>query len=138
MAFEFSGFSPMLMAPKGVKAITAVFTGGGAATDCTKVSGTSEGVTSLAYNAATGKYLFTFDGVAGKYLGALFSVMSATGASAALTMRPAGAPAYDHGDKTLAVEVTSLAATPALADLATTEEVFAIFFWQEHGDVRNA
>jgi hypothetical protein len=132
------GFSPPLTSPSGTREIIAVFAGGGAAADCTKVSGTSRGVTSLTYNAATGKYKFTFDGVAGKYLGAVFTVTSATGAAAALIMRPAGAPAYDHGDRTLTVEVTNLAATPALADLATTEEVFAKFYWEEHGEVRNA
>lgn len=137
MPFASSNFSPPNMSPRGVRAIIGVFAGGGAAANCTKVSGTSGEITSLAYNAATGKYKFTFEGVAGKYLGATFEVMSATGAANSLKMRPAGAPAYDHGDRTLTVEVVDFSATPALKDLATTEEVFAIFYWDEHGDVRN-
>jgi hypothetical protein len=141
MAFALSNMSSPRVSPGGVVILTGAFVGGGTAANCTKVSGTGQGITSLAYDGGTGLYKLTFDGVAGKYLGPVaITVMAATGASNTVVMRPRGAVtgthAYDHGSRTLLLEVTDMGATPAAKDLTTGDEVFIAVAWEEHGETR--
>lgn len=104
--------------------VTGRFAGGGAAANCTKVTGCARGFTSVAYNAATGKYLVTLDAVGGKFLGGTILVTNAAGTVAAQKVcAPYGTAPYTAATRTLAVFVTDIA-TPTAADVLTTEELW--------------
>lgn len=132
------GKAPAEESPYGIVKLHGVFVGGGAAANCSKTY--APGMTSLNYDAATGLYKLTLDGVAGYFLGCRCTVMTAAGAANTVNMRPRGAVtgthAYDHGDKTVLLEVTDCSATPAAKDLTTGDEVFITVYWVEHKDVR--
>ncbi len=89
--------------------------GGGASADCTRVSG--RGISSVAYNAAVGRYTITFKHVGEVFLGAILSVQGAAGAATTFVARPT---VYTASTKTLTIDVTDCA-TPTNHDLATTE-----------------
>ncbi len=106
-------------------AVIGAWLGGGTSADCTRQSG--RGITSVAYNSATGQYKITFREVGKVYLGALFSVQGAAGAATSFIARPT---VYSASGKTLTFDVTDLA-TPTNHDLATTEVVTIAVFWDD-------
>lgn len=103
--------------------VCGIWTGGGAATNCTHSSADhSAGITSVAYNAATGKYLITLTEFGQQLLPDSHVVIHRAAAAAPLvanlvrtiTVATGGATA------TVAFEVWDLAG--ALTDLATTDK----------------
>lgn len=94
--------------------------GGGASTDCTRVSGT--GITTVAYNAATGCYLITLTGRYQTLEAVCLSVGGASGAATSYMARPV-VGGYSASAGTLAINVTDLA-TPTNHDLASTENLW--------------
>lgn len=89
------------------------FAGGGAAADCTTSVNDGQ-ISSVAYNASTGKYLVTFANVGAKTTPVAINV-SAFGATAKLNVK---LDAYSASNKTL---VLWIYADTTLADLATTD-----------------
>jgi hypothetical protein len=105
------------------------FTGGGAAANCTKTSGAiNTGISSVNYNAATGKYLVTFQDV-GQQLVEFRACVGRADAAVPLFVIPI------HGSlsltsKTLPINVRTEA---ALTDLATTDKLFITAVWARKG-----
>jgi hypothetical protein len=108
-----------------VQTVSGMWTGGGAAANCTLAAGDhSAGITSVAYNAATGKYLITVSEWGQQLLPGSQVVIHRAAADAPLvanlirtvTVATGGASA------TVAFEVWDLA-TPSLTDVATTAKV---------------
>jgi len=100
-----------------VISVAGRFTGGGSAANCTRVAG-GRGITSVNYDAATGVYLITFDGVGETFLGAMFSVRTAGGAASKVV----NYGTYTPASRTLGIFVAT-ASTPVAVDLALTEEL---------------
>lgn len=109
-----------------VAAISGIATGGGAAADMTITAG-CRGITSIAYNAATGAYLITFAEVGANFLGAWFSVLSATGTTTAYVAHPV---VYSAANKTLSIYVSDIA-TPTAHDLSTSEQLMIRVEWAD-------
>ena len=97
--------------------IIGIWKGGGAAANCTRSAG--RGITSVNYNAATGRYIITFDDVGESLINVQLAVQAAAGAATSFIARPT---VYSASAKTLTFDVTDLA-TPTNHDLATTEFV---------------
>ena len=104
--------------------VRGVWTGGGAAANCTKAPADwSRGIKSITYNAATGKYLVTFVDAGQQYVGGGIDVCGVSG----------GAKKYAHilrstyspSAKTVQVEIQTGAGV--LADLLTTEQIVCEF-----------
>jgi hypothetical protein len=98
-----------------------VWTGGGAAADCTNASGDlSKGIASLKYHAATGIYTLTFTDVGQQIVGDNIKVCGLT------TVRPVLAKiirgSFSRSAKTVDVEFYTCD-TGALIDLLTTDKV---------------
>lgn len=105
--------------------VAGVWTGGGAAADCTHTSTDhSQGITSVAYNAATGKYLITLSQWGQQLLpGSSITVHRAAGAAPlVVNLIRTITVASDNQSATIAFEVWDMA-TPSLIALATTDKV---------------
>ncbi len=104
----------------GVHKVQGVWTGGGAAADCTHdADDWSRGVASLAYNSATGKYLLTFTDGGQQIVGHNIRVCGLTGVDPVAVNLLIGS--YDSAEKTVEVEFSDLAG--GLLDLLTTDKV---------------
>jgi hypothetical protein len=104
----------------GVHKVQGVWTGGGAATSCTHVATDwSRGIASLAYNAATGKYLLTFTDGGQQIVGHNIRVCGLTGVDPVTVNLLRGT--YSTSAKTVQVEFSDLSG--ALIDLLATDKV---------------
>lgn len=114
----------------GATEVGGVWTGGGAAADMTNDETTAwnRGIVSVAYNAATGKYLMTFTDVGQQVIGFSACVASATGDGPLFITPVKGS--LSTSAKTLAVECNDGSGT--LTDLPATAEVqFNVKFAQQ-------
>jgi hypothetical protein len=107
--------------------VGGVWTGGGAAASCTQVSTDwNRGISSVAYNAATGKYLVTFLDCGQQILpGSEVKVCRAAAAAPLLVNIVRGT--YSATAKTVEIEVWDVDATAALTDLALTDVLLLSF-----------
>lgn len=108
----------------GLTQVQGVWTGGGAAANCSKAAADhNEGIASIAYNAATGLYLVTFTDVGQQLVYASCEVAGLT------TVAPVKASvirgSYSRSAKTCQVEFYDHAG--ALIDLLTTDKVMCKF-----------
>lgn len=115
---------PIRSTVSGITRLQGVWTGGGAAADCTKEDEDhNEGIAAIEYNAATGKYLVTFNDVGQQLVYASCEVAGAT------TEPPVKANVlrgtYDRAEKT--VEVEFYKHDGSLIDLLTTDKVMCVF-----------
>lgn len=103
--------------------VGGVWTGGGAATDCTHAAADwSRGIVSVKYNGATGKYQITFLDVPGsQVVGFSADIARATGTTNALIAKMV-AGSYSTSTKTLNFEVCDLS-TPVATDLTTGDKI---------------
>lgn len=121
--------SPVLSSiPK--REVAGVWTGGGSAANCTKAAADwSKGISSVAYNAATGKYRITLSDFGQQLLpGSRIDVCRAAGASPIRVniIRSSLAPSAATGTATLDFEVwqdDAVSGIPALLDLLTTDKL---------------
>ena len=125
MSFNATKYVPKALT-QNVVGVTARWLGGGAAANCTRLTG--RGVTSVNYNSATGAYLITFDGVGEVFLGGSVTVMNTAGTTAG--QKVVNSSAYSATNKTLAIFITDLA-TPTAQALATTEELWIDLKWAD-------
>lgn len=96
-----------------------VYTGGGAAANCTKTTGAVQGgVASVNYNAATGKYRITFVDV-GQQILQFRATVGRADAAVPLFVIPIHS-SFNRGNKTLDINVRTEA---ALTDLAATDQI---------------
>lgn len=102
--------------------VRGVWTGGGAAANCTKASAdASKGIASINYNAATGKYRITFTDVGQQVLDATVNVTRAAGAAPISCNVVRGS--FSAANKTLDFEAWAVSAgAHALIDLLTTDK----------------
>ncbi len=114
-----TGKYPVKSRSSKVVIVTGRWLGGGAATDCTKVTG--RGISSVAYNAATGKYLVTFEDLNGTLLAFHVTCGNASGTTTHNTASYDAAN-YSATAGTMPICISDVA-TPTLQDLATTEEI---------------
>lgn len=107
--------------------VGGVWTGGGAAASCTQSSADwNRGIASVAYNAATGKYLVTFTDCGEQILpGSKVEVCRAAAAAPLLANIVRGS--YDASAKTVEIEVWDVDSTAALTDLAATDKLLLSF-----------
>lgn len=104
----------------GVHKVQGVWTGGGAAQNCTHVAADwSRGVASLDYNGATGKYLLTFTDVGQQIVGHNIRVCGQTGEDPVEVNLLRGT--FSTTTKSVEVEFSDL--TGALLDLLSTDKV---------------
>lgn len=107
--------------------VGGVWTGGGAAADCTKASGDwNVGIASVKYNAATGKYRITFTETTPGHQVVGFScdIARVTTVTNALVAKMV-AGSYSKTAGTLDFEVCDVA-TPSGVDLATTDKLMIV------------
>lgn len=106
-------------------------TGGGAATDMGTIVGL-RGVSSVSYNAATGRYYVNFSEVpAGTFLGAWGSAQCSTPTAAKAKLVQYVPSSYSASNKRFEIAVVDMGATPGLADVATDEEMTLIIAFAE-------
>lgn len=104
----------------GVHKVQGVWTGGGAAADCSHAAADwSRGVASIAYNGATGKYLITFTDVGQQIVGHNIRVCGLTTVATVTANLLRGS--FDSAAKTVQVEFYDLGGS--LIDLLTTDKV---------------
>ncbi len=109
--------------------VAARFTGGGAATDCTKAAG--RGIASVAYNSATGKYLVTFEDLFGTLLAFHVTCGNASGTTTHNTASYDIAN-YSSTAGTMPICISDVA-SPTLQDLLTTEEISITAIFADSG-----
>lgn len=107
--------------------VGGVWTGAGAAASCTQVSTDwNRGIASVAYNAATGKYLVTFYDCGQQILpGTDVKVCRAAGAAPLLVNVVLST--YSATAKTVEIEVWDVDSTAVLTDLAATDKLLLSF-----------
>lgn len=120
--------------PDTVKA-QGVWTGGGAAANMTQAAADwNRGITSVAYNASTGKYLITFTDVGQQVVGGHIECISTTGViNKDVSIVRAS---LSTSAKTLEIEVWTRAtdtAAAALVDLATTFKLMITVEFAKNG-----
>ncbi len=98
--------------------------GGGAASNMTKVTG--RGISSVAYNSATGAYLITFEETHPQLL-AISITCGSAGSTSAQKVCNYDPATYSATAGTLPIFITDVA-TPTAQDLLTTEEI-SIVAW---------
>lgn len=133
MSFNTTSGGPVFGVANKLRIVSGVWKGGGAATDMTKGvvgtdPGTSKGITSVKYNAATGKYRITFDNVGKVLLGLHVQVFTA--AATAAGVRVANVNAYSSSNKTADFIVCDTA-TPTATDLSTSDYVLITGVWSD-------
>lgn len=116
---------PVKSRSSGVNIVAARFAGGGAASNCTKTAG--RGISSVAYNSATGAYLITFEDTHPALLAVVITIGSA-GSTTLQKVANHNNASYSAAAGTLPFFVTDVA-TPTAKDLLTTEEatIVAVF-----------
>ncbi len=122
-----SGGVTQPLTPGTTTEIHARWLGGGAAANCTRVTGS--GITSVNYNAATGCYLITLTGRYTSLECGSFHVLAATGAAAQFVVHPIS---YSAANGTLSIIVNDVA-VPAAHDLALTEEIWINLYLRDAG-----
>ena len=109
--------------------IRGIWTGGGAASNCTKAAADwSRGIKSIAYNAATGKYLVTLVDGGQQIVGGGIEFNGPAGATKKFVHVIRST--YSPSAKTVQIEVWTQGThlvDPALVDLATTETLMCEF-----------
>lgn len=110
-----------------VDIIMARWAGGGAASDCTRVTGT--GIDSVAYNAATGAYKIT---LTGRYQTLVSYAFTCGTAGTTAAQNVVNFIAYSASAGTITLFITDVA-TPTAQDLLTTEELGIILCLQTEG-----
>lgn len=114
--------SPYRAKIPGTWEVRGVWSGGGAAANCTVASGDwNAGITSVAYNAATGKYLITFKDFGQQIVGGSVEVVGDSGdipmkAHLLRDTYSASAGTVEFELWTLATEAVAAALTDAPAD----------------------
>lgn len=103
---------------------TARFLGGGAAANCTKVYG--DNVKTVTYNAATGKYLVTFNETAGGVIKWASAQVHPVSAGAGVFARLCLAT-YSASAKTVELETYDIA--DAAVDILATDTLMLEFEW---------
>ncbi len=112
--------TPVRSTIPGVYKVQGVWTGGGAATDCTHAAADwSKGITSVTYNSATGKYLITFTDVGQQIVGHNIRVCGATTVDPVAVQLIRGS--LSTSAKTVQVEFSDLAG--GLLDLLSTDKL---------------
>ncbi len=107
--------------------VAGVWTGGGAAADCTHAAADwNRGIASVAYNAATGKYLVTFVDCGQQIVKYSIQVEGDTGVDPVVGMVVAGS--YSQSAKTVALEFGA-----TLIDLLTTNKLHLSFTFAKNG-----
>ena len=103
--------------------VRGVWTGGGAATDCSRATGdANKGIISFKYNAATGKYRVTLTDVGQQILDATCNVSRVSGSIPLSANVIRGS--LNVANKTVDIEFWSVAAgAHTLTDLAATDKV---------------
>lgn len=110
-----------------VQIYSCLATGGGAAANMTIASGS--GIASVAYNAATGKYLVTLNQIpttttGATLIGAHGTILGATGDNPDAASVNIVKGSYSSAAGTIQVEIfNAVTGTVALADLATTKQL---------------
>lgn len=99
--------------------------GAGGTNNCTKVSGV--GISSVNYNAATGKYIITFSNVGATYLGCVLTVQNAADTNTG--MKVAVPVAYSASAKTLTIDVADL--DKALTALTSSDTLEIHAYWSD-------
>lgn len=113
--------SPYRSTIPGIDCVQGVWTGGGAAANCTRAAGDwNRGIASVNYNAATGKYLVTFIDVGTQIVWGRCEVMGAAGAAGKQVNVVRST--FNATAKTVQIEVWDTA-TPSLVDLAATDKL---------------
>lgn len=105
--------------------ICARWTGGGAAANCTRTTG--QGVTSVNYNSATGKYVITFDSGYEVLEGYQFQHGGANATPKIIKMEAQNATAG-----TINIAVSDVA-TPTNRDLSTDDEISFVVVFRDEG-----
>ena len=109
--------------PTVIVEVGGVWTGGGAATNCTRATADhSAGVTSVNYNAATGRYKITLAEWGAQLLPGSHITIHRAAAAAPLIVNLVRAITVASGAATVLFDVWDVA-TPTLTDLATTDTI---------------
>ncbi len=119
-----TGSCPVRSRMPKLKGVMGRWLGGGAASNMTKVAG--RGISSVAYNSATGAYLITFEETHPQLVAISIQCGTAgtTSAQNVCNYQPAD---YSATAGTLPIFITDVA-TPTAQDLLTTEEI-SIVAW---------
>ena len=119
------GSANLVRSTLGKQGVGGVWTGGGAAANCSKSSSDwSSGITSVNYNAATGKYRITLSQFGQQLVGGDIKVCRAAGDAPLLANIVRSTLTVSSPDAaTLDFEVWDVDATAALTDLATTDKL---------------
>ena len=118
--------SPMRLAEPNTQHCIAKFNGGGAAANWSKLDG--DGISSVTYNAATGKFKINFTDVGVSILSAAGVGHRATGSAPLHVGFVPGT--LSIANKTVDIEVWDMA-TPSLVDPATTVEIHLDICWKK-------
>lgn len=122
-----TGKFPVKARASGLVIVAGRWTGGGGATDCTKAAG--RGISSVAYDGATGKYLVTFEDTFGELLA--FTVTCGNDrTTAAHNTASYDIANWSESAGTMPIWITDTA-TPTAQDLATTEEISIVAVFAE-------
>lgn len=122
-----NGF-PLKSSVPGLFKIAGVWTGGGAATDCSKsATDWSRGIDTVKYNAATGKYKVTFLECGQQLVNHICRIDGATGVTPVISVVVAGS--FDPVAKTLSLETYAGA---ALIDLLVTNKLHLGFIFAKN------
>ena len=115
---------PIRSTAGGLTRMQGVWTGGGAAANCSRAAADhNKGISSVAYNGATGKYLVTFTDVGQQIVYADAQVSGLTGVAKVVCNVLRGS--YDRTAKTVQVEFWKH--DGSLIDLLTTDKVMFVF-----------
>jgi len=123
--------SPCRSTVPDTQTVRGVWTGGGAAANCTKAAtDVSKGIASVNYNAATGKYLITFTDVGSAILDGEVNIMRPAGTAPLQANVVFGS--LDRSAKTLQFEVWDTA-TPSLTAVALTDKLCITVVFSKNG-----
>lgn len=129
--FKFQRGGPLEGTSNNMLVICVRAAGGGNGANCTIVSGTGKGVSSIATRSATGKYRVNFSHVpAGTWLGMQATVGSDADTAADVKVANEIWGSYDAANQRVDFIVCDTA-TPTAADLATTEGITIWLCWAE-------
>lgn len=122
---------PVCSTSNSVLVQEGLVTGGGAAASCTIAAGL-RGVASITHSGSTGLYYVNYTDLPA---GTLLSAMGAGNCSTPTAAKTKTAyfvkGSYDTSNKRFTLGVTDGSATPALADIATDEQISLRISWAE-------